>query len=296
MSNAPLRFPHDTTGDVASPATVCYVYGVARPSGDCATLPPLDSVTGILPGAPLGVIQHRDLLALVSEAPASEFDQQGLERNLDDARWVQERAVAHQAVLSHLLSGYTVIPFAFCSIYSSRENVSAMLAANDAELDHQLRRLEGALEWGVKLYCDVRQLKASIAESSSALEAQRRALAKASAGAAYLLRKRLETGVDKEAESATDQCAQNSHDRLAARARRSTLNANQSVEVHGRLGSTMVLNGAYLVDRADQSRFEADLAELQASNGDIGFRYELSGPWPPYNFVSKDLKQEADRD
>ena len=47
----------------------------------------------------------------------------------------------------------------------------------------------------------------------------------------------------------------------------------------------MFLNGAYLV-AADRVRaFRAALDELEAEVGPKGAVYELTGPWPPYNFV-----------
>ena len=47
----------------------------------------------------------------------------------------------------------------------------------------------------------------------------------------------------------------------------------------------MLLNGSYLVeaDRVDDLR--AVVAELERDHGALGARLELSGPWPPYNFV-----------
>ncbi len=50
----------------------------------------------------------------------------------------------------------------------------------------------------------------------------------------------------------------------------------------------MLLNGAYLVERGD-SRLEQALRELEEHFGPQGVTYELTGPWPPYNFVPRDL-------
>ena len=35
--------------------------------------------------------------------------------------------------------------------------------------------------------------------------------------------------------------------------------------------------------------FERALAELRSRYEPDGVRYELTGPWPPYNFVDSDL-------
>jgi hypothetical protein len=47
----------------------------------------------------------------------------------------------------------------------------------------------------------------------------------------------------------------------------------------------MLLNAAYLVEttRVDELRDAA--AELEARHAPLGARVQLTGPWPPYNFV-----------
>jgi hypothetical protein len=48
----------------------------------------------------------------------------------------------------------------------------------------------------------------------------------------------------------------------------------------------MVLNGAYLVDRAQAPVFAALAEESAERHRDQGLALELSGPWAPYNFVT----------
>ena len=49
----------------------------------------------------------------------------------------------------------------------------------------------------------------------------------------------------------------------------------------------MLLNGAYLVETADVERLRERVAELQDRHRALGARLELSGPFPPYNFVQR---------
>jgi hypothetical protein len=46
----------------------------------------------------------------------------------------------------------------------------------------------------------------------------------------------------------------------------------------------MVLNGAYLLRRADSGAFAALVEELGRRHADV--ELELTGPWPPYHFVA----------
>jgi len=54
----------------------------------------------------------------------------------------------------------------------------------------------------------------------------------------------------------------------------------------------MVMNAAYLVRRGDEA-VARTLARLAPSSVDEGVEFELTGPWPPYNFVPAD--EEASR-
>jgi hypothetical protein len=61
----------------------------------------------------------------------------------------------------------------------------------------------------------------------------------------------------------------------------------QRPEVTGR-EEEMIFNAAYLV--ADRSRFEQELGELGGEYRESGVELELTGPWPPYNFVPEELR------
>ena len=47
----------------------------------------------------------------------------------------------------------------------------------------------------------------------------------------------------------------------------------------------MLLNGAYLVSRADQARFLELAGEIADDSSTRGLSVEVSGPWPAYNFT-----------
>jgi hypothetical protein len=47
----------------------------------------------------------------------------------------------------------------------------------------------------------------------------------------------------------------------------------------------MFLNGAYLVRVAGEGEFREAVESLRGELGPEGISFELTGPWPPYNFV-----------
>ena len=49
----------------------------------------------------------------------------------------------------------------------------------------------------------------------------------------------------------------------------------------------MLLNGAYLVPVDREADFGSAVGDLQERFGADGVTFELTGPWPPYNFVDE---------
>jgi hypothetical protein len=72
---------------------------------------------------------------------------------------------------------------------------------------------------------------------------------------------------------------------LAAVAVEARLNPLQAPELTNREGA-MALNGVYLVDDTASDEFAATVAALREEYADGGVEIELTGPWPPYNFVN----------
>jgi hypothetical protein len=259
-----------------------YVYAVGRPrhAGMAGRLPG----EGIVEHSPVQALAYRDLLCLYSRVPLDQFGREAVEQNLQEPDWVRRRVLAHQAVLISLLSHYTIVPFRFCTVYLGEDRVLSALDAHYAPLDRALRELQGATEWGVKAFSNMEILAAHVEATSTGLQAQREAVARAKPGTAYFLRKKLEQAARREAEPAATQMAQALHARLAAQARRARVNTMQSAAEHGQCDE-MFLNAAYLVDDENWPAFRAAFDGLAESFGAQGFTLDLTGPWPPYNFA-----------
>lgn len=274
--------PDVTDHTAAGNVTAYYMYAIARPKVAGHTAP-LHS-TGIDPQSHLYTLACRDLLAIVSTVPLAEFQADVLKERLANHEWLRTRALAHQAVLAGLLEEYTALPLKFCTLYTSESRILEMLEANGKNLTSALDRLAGATEWGVKIFCDRQRLVDWASNCSDELQPLRTTISRMSEGAGYMLRKKIALAAQQLAESLEHSYAQAAHLCLSQVARAAVSHPAQPSDVHGQPGE-MVLNGAYLVDDRDQPRFEAELAQLQAHYTDMGFRCELTGPWPAYSFA-----------
>src|SRR5438874_1458678 len=59
---------------------------------------------------------------------------------------------------------------------------------------------------------------------------------------------------------------------------------------------SMVLNAAFLVAPAKLEPFQIALTDLVARHSAVGFRFDFTGPWPPYHFVGEAGVRGEDHD
>src|SRR3954471_23857325 len=224
--------------------------------------------------APAGaaMVTEGGLAAVVRDVPLAEYGEEALRANLDDIAWLEDAARRHEAVLDGLLADTTVIPLRLCTIYRDEAAVRAMLLAEQGALTEALDRLEGHTEWGVKAFCDRAAVQASARPPGDAEQGE---------GEAYLARRRAEARA-RELVAATVDAA---HERLTAVARVALANPLQRRELTGR-DDDMALNGVYLVPDDAAAAFGEAVAALEAP----GTIFELTGPWPPYNFVKRSVE------
>jgi gas vesicle protein GvpL/GvpF len=256
--------------------TALYVYGVV-PSDTPPSL--FENVHGVDPSQPTTLIPDGGLAAVAGRVGIDEFGQNTLEANLRDADWLEAKVRAHDEVLSAAVGRTTVAPFRFGAVYESEEHVRAMLRER-GDLAEALKRLAGAVELGVNAYLDRQRLRARLAGDRGAGSAEQ------SSGRAYMQQRALDRELDASVGSFAAEVANDAHDRLAASA--DDARANPVRPSLGGDRGEMVLNGAYLVSSGRDGEFRAALADLEARHADDGVTFELTGPWPPYNFAESD--------
>jgi hypothetical protein len=229
---------------------------------------------GVEPGTGVEVVTEGPVAALVSAVPYPEYGDERLRQNLEDIEWLERVARAHEAVQARALEATTIVPLRLCTLYREQDGVRRFLNANADSVLDSLARLDGCAEWGLKLFAG----RPPSASPAAATDAER-------SGAGYLAQRRQERALADEATERRALAAEKIHDRMTDFAREATLNPPQRPELHGR-EETMVLNGAYLVERSREPALEQLVERLRSEFEPAGFVLELTGPWPAYNFVS----------
>lgn len=271
--------------------SLVYVYGVARVAAGQGSAPL--RLAGIVPEATVEPLVSGDLMAFASAVPSARFGASEFRSALNDAPWLRDRILAHEKVLEELRASYDVVPFRFGTIYRDGAQACKAITRHRAELYQALDRVEGACEWGLKLYYDPNVLRRRIEFESAGVRPMRDALAQASPGTRFFLQKKYTKVLNEEMAKVAADCVRRMRESSVTCVRNCADIALQPAAVHGR-AAEMAMNVAYLVAKPAFSRFRQAVAEWQKEHAAFGFDHELTGPWPPYHFVSIGSEGAAD--
>ena len=260
-------------------ATALWAYGVLPADASLPT-----KVPGVDPAHAVEAVRAGDLAVLVSRVPLDEFGADPLRSNLNDLEWLERVARAHESVLEQALDRTTFVPLRLCTIYESEDSVRAMLDRERKAFSDALRHLAGRQEWAVKLLVDDDKLRAAARTLSDDVARLEGEADEHTEGGAYMLRRRIDRHVRERAATLATDTAEEVHARLQAIAIDAVTRPPQNPELSGHEGE-MLLNGAYLVESDRVTGLRDLVTELERDYAALGARLELSGPWPPYNFV-----------
>lgn len=266
------------TADMLGPDRALALIGIA-PAGRLNAA----GLAGFSPGDRAMIRTHAGLDALVLDISAADFTGSAGERNLADIAFLAPRVQRHEALLTHArASGSAVLPCRFATLFTSLASLDARLAHIAPRVLAFLNEVAGRDEWGLKVVVD----RAAALSRCHAELAQRAGLASASAGARYLMERKLrqqaEEGVASWIEArAADVLA--SVGPCCVRTQVGKVAAASATRDDGRI---VVANFALLIDRSHgAAAIAARVTELSAALGAQGVGLELSGPWPVYSFV-----------
>ncbi|MEU4998036.1 GvpL/GvpF family gas vesicle protein [Streptomyces sp. NPDC021622] len=243
-----------------------YVYAVCRPFD----APLQAEVTGVA-GSPPGLLPHHGLIAVVSPVPERDFAEEPLRRHLEDLEWLSATARAHQGVIDALTAVTTPLPLRLATVFRDDAGVRVMMEAREHAFRRALARLDGRVEWGVKVYAEPQA-----AEPAGPPE-------KAATGRDYLRQRRLRTRAHEEMGERAEKYARRLHDTLSGSAEDTRLHAPQDAAL-SRASGRNVLNAAYLVPRSRSEAF-VELVGRTKDDEEPGLRVELTGPWAAYSFA-----------
>jgi hypothetical protein len=218
--------------------------------------------------------------AVVSSVPAESYDEGALARGLQDLDWVGRAAVAHETVVEHFLRAPAVLPMQLFTLFTSDARALEHVQRERTRIERILADVAGQIEWGLRLTFDAR----------AAIDASTSVTTDGRSGAAYLARKRDLLDVTK----ARVLAAKREADRLfRIMSREATDTRRRTALERTAPGARLLLDAAFLVPRQRSAAFRAALRRHARTLGAGGITVSLTGPWPPYNFITSRVRRKA---
>ncbi|MFE1994341.1 GvpL/GvpF family gas vesicle protein [Streptomyces parvulus] len=251
-----------------------YVYAVCRPFGAVLQA----QLTGVA-GDPPRLLAHGDLVAVVSRVPEADFGEEALRAHLEDLDWLAGTARAHQQVIDALTAVTTPLPLRLATVFRDDSGVRTMMERREDAFRRTLDRLEGRVEWGVKVFVEAEPERPAAAEPAP----------RPVTGRDYLRRRREQSRAGEDLWTRAEGFATGLHSTLSSLADDARLHAPQNPRLSGAAGRN-VLNAAYLVRRDASEEF---VERVDRTKDDApGIRVELTGPWAAYSFAGDAAGEE----
>lgn len=251
--------------------SVVHAYGVVRADLDTDREQLPDSGIG---GTPVRLLPLRSIAVVVGDLDDGDFGEAAWQQHAEDPAWLEPVARAHHQVLQALAAATDVLPLRLPGIYRDDDGLAGALGREEDRLLERLRFVSGHREWGVQVF------GGGLAEPGT------QAQEPPTSGRDYLLGRKQAASRREEARADRQRLLLEIHRALAAEATSSVVNRPQDRALSGR-SEPMLLNSAHLVARDAEQRFfeHADQVSREILEP-AGLVMEISGPWPPYNFVT----------
>jgi hypothetical protein len=257
-----------------------YVYGVVGASVETATAP-----RGIDDGA-VSLIPSGDVAALSTSVSADDYAPDKVETLTADVDWVSERATAHDRVLTWASDLGPVIPFPMWTLFSDAKGVNSMLSKRMNELRRTFERIRHGREFIVRVYVQSAVLKGHLAEHSAELTSLEAQAANATPGQKYLLERKIENLRRDSGRDLTGKVANEIHDALSGAAMETVRDQPVNSGAPREQGRA-ILNASFLVTPERVVDFQRQLTTMVNKYEPSGFKFDFTGPWPPYHFVGE---------
>ncbi|MEA1964197.1 MAG: GvpL/GvpF family gas vesicle protein [Candidatus Aerophobetes bacterium] len=217
----------------------------------------------------VSTIGYKGLSAVISNFPMGKYEVS------------KENLIVHEKVIEEVMKDYTVLPMRFCTVASSAEEVRGLLRKRYTELKGLLKDLDGRIELGVKgFYKEMKKIFQEIVQENREIKTLRDKIGKSSSG---VYKKKIRLG-ELVAETLKKKKKEEAEKIIAPLKKISYDFCNNETA-----GDEMLINSAFLIDKAREKEFDNQMRELDNKYGER-IRFKYVGPTPPYNFVNLSLK------
>jgi hypothetical protein len=188
---------------------------------------------------------------------------------------VAVRGAAHARVVEHFARRFTTVPMKLFTLFTSDERAVAHIQGAERQVRRVLARIAGRQEWGLRVRLDAALARRRLQRHAAPAPPPRRA------GTHFLLAKQRERELVRQVLRDGRVAVEDAFASLAGLAAGTRRRPAAELD-----GSRVVLDAALLVEARRARRFRRAVRRAAATLATRGYRLTLTGPWPPYNFVS----------
>jgi hypothetical protein len=216
-------------------------------------------------------VHYQDLAAIVSDTPIKIYDP------------TRENVLAHELVNETVMRDFTVIPMSFGTIFRTKEDIIELLKSTYHAFDDVLHKMKDKIEFGLKVLWDRDKVIGRLEATDDDIRRLKDEITGNAQSSTYFARMQLGRLVEAALERTANAYIMDIHESLKPVAVASRSNKP--------IGDRMMMNAAYLVERAREEEFDEAVKALSRKYEDI-LAFKYTGPWPPYNFVNIKLRLE----
>ncbi len=215
-------------------------------------------------------VHYKEFAGVVSNCPLIIFDP------------TRENALAHEHVNEVVMRDFTVLPMSFGTVFRTEDDIKAFLQGTYEALVEVLEKMEGKIEFGLKVNWDKDEIIREIEWENEEIRRLKSEIESQPSGS-YFSKMQLGRVVESALQERADGYVKEIYEGLR--------NAAVASRSNKPIGDRMIMNAAFLVERDKTRVFDEQISDIAKKyENKLSFLY--TGPWPPYNFVNIRLRLE----
>lgn len=227
-------------------------------------------------------VSYKNIEAVISDVELSDFEPEEVKEKLKDLEWAEPQVRAHASVLEECIQISSVIPWKFGTVFKTMDGLRKFLRENWKKLKDLLMKFSNRQEWGIKIYADTEIFRQKIRKTDGEIKKLEREISSKSKGAGFFLEKKLGNILTSKTEGKINQTTAEIFETLGQQAEEKAENRLLGRQLTGK-EADMILNAVFSIKKDKINDFRRAFNGLRKK-----FKYceyDLTGPWPPYNFV-----------